>query len=369
MNIVARVSADKTKTYYTLEWGRKKGDRLATGIFTYNSPKNAIERNYNIQSLKNLDLVKSQTLLDLQTKGRGFLSPTKQKENFLDFYKKYVEKNRSDTNRSLPCSFSQFKKFVALDQRKDEDDQEDLFIASPDILPNFCERFLKFLLDRLQGETPKDYFMRFKKMLAVAVENGYFRESPAEKIASRGHEAGEKEVLEVPEILKLLDTPCRNNEVRKAAICSLWSGLRWCDIEVLTGWQIKQDHIVLQRQSKTGVPLTQPLHEVVAAIVGDLRNDELVFKLPSYDTCLDILLQWVNAAGIKKHITWHCLRHSVSDLLLEAGIDIHTVAAFLGQKTAKQVLERYRKRVRQKNIARASKALPLIDTGNDSISA
>lgn len=366
MNIVPRVSADGTKTFFTLEWGRKKGDRLATGIFTYVKPKNKIERDYNIQSLKNLDLIKAQTLVDLQTRGRGFVSPARMKENFFDFFDKYVKKNKSEKNRSLACCFSQFKKFVALDQGKTEDDTDDLRICASDILPNFCERFRKHLLDNLNGETPADYFMRFKKMLTVAQESGYFRESPAAKLKCFSHQSSEKDVLEVNEFLQLLQTHCRHMDVRKAVVCSLYSALRWCDVEPLEWWQIKTDKIVLRRQTKTGVPLTLPLHPVVAAVLGERGNpDERVFKLPSYDTVLDILQKWVTDAGIDKKITYHCLRHSVADILLAAGVDVHTVAGFLGQKNAKQVLERYKKRVRQNNINDASKALPVLDSSNN----
>jgi integrase len=47
----------------------------------------------------------------------------------------------------------------------------------------------------------------------MLLEDGYFRENPAEKIKCKFHP---------------------NNEVRKAAVCSLYNGFRWCDIEPLT---------------------------------------------------------------------------------------------------------------------------------------
>jgi integrase len=366
MNIVERLSTDKSKIYYTLEWGRKAGERFSTGIFTYAKPKNKIEREYNTESLANLDLLRSQTLLDLQTKGRGFVSPAKMKENFIDFFEKYADKNKSDNNRSLACCLSAFKKFTALDQGKLEIDAEDLSISAADISANYCERFRKYLLDNLNGETPADYFMRFKKMLIVAQESGYFRINPAEKLKCLSHPPGEKDVLEKHEYPLLLAAACKNLEVKKAVVSSLYSGLRWCDVKPLTWWQIKDDVIVLRRQTKTGVPLKVPLHPVIKAILGTPGEpNELVFKLPCYETVLDIIQDWVDAAGIKKKITYHCLRHSVSDILLEAGLDVHTVAAFLGQKTAKQILERYKKRVRQGNMEKASAALPDLDTVED----
>lgn len=360
MNIVERASTDGTKVFYTLEWGRKPGERVSTGIYTYTRPKNKIQRDYNIQSLSNLETLKAQTLLDLQTRGTNFVSPAKLKENFLRFFEKYLEKNRSENNRSLPCCLAAFKKFVAIEQGKPVTETDTLFICALDITPTFCERFRKYLLDNLNGETPADYFMRFKKMISVAQESGYFRINPTEKLKCKAHPTGEKDTLEEEEYPALLDAPCSNQEVRKAAIASMFMGFRWCDVQPLEWWQIREKTIVLRRQTKTGVPLEIPLHAMVNDILGPRgKSHDRVFKLPSYDTCLDILQNWVDAAGIDKHITWHCLRHGVSDILLEAGMDVHTVAAYLGQTTAKQILERYKKRVRKHNLQAASSKLPV----------
>jgi len=35
MNIIKRNSKDNLKTFYTIEWGRGQGERIATGIYTY----------------------------------------------------------------------------------------------------------------------------------------------------------------------------------------------------------------------------------------------------------------------------------------------------------------------------------------------
>jgi site-specific recombinase XerD len=38
------------------------------------------------------------------------------------------------------------------------------------------------------------------------------------------------------------------------------------------------------------------------------------------------LRDWVKAAGIKKHITLYCFRHTCATMLITAGADINTVS-------------------------------------------
>jgi len=39
---------------------------------------------------------------------------------------------------------------------------------------------------------------------------------------------------------------------------------------------------------------------------------------------------WIEASDIKKHVTFHCGRHSFASLLLENGVDIYTIKNLMG---------------------------------------
>src|SRR3712207_6847396 len=55
----------------------------------------------------------------------------------------------------------------------------------------------------------------------------------------------------------------------------------------------------------------------------------------SQDGANRVLGKWATDAGLNKHITWHCARHSFSVLLQRKGVDLATVAGMLGHTTLK----------------------------------
>ena len=61
--------------------------------------------------------------------------------------------------------------------------------------------------------------------------------------------------------------------------------------------------------SASGVVI--PLNDGLMRLVGSGNRDERIFPLPSHTMCLKALRKWVAKAGIDKHITWHCARHSL----------------------------------------------------------
>lgn len=81
-------------------------------------------------------------------------------------------------------------------------------------------------------------------------------------------------------------------------------------------------------------------HEVVRIPISDnaakflpKRGKGLVFNLPErYYYPFD---QWIKTTGIKKHITFHCARHTFACLLLSYGTDIYTTSKLLGHTSVK----------------------------------
>ncbi len=318
ITITPRLTHNK-KNFYTIEWGKKAGQRIATGIFSYVNPENQIQEQHNKEALDILEIKKSKLILEWQAVGTGSQPCHKYKNNFLEFYEEYVKKNKGDGNRHLECSLIHFKKFV-----------KNKYISPLDITEDCCERFRKYLLDHLNGETPANYFTRFKKVLKSATRQGYFKINPTQDISAKANKnKRRKNNLEADEYIQLLRTPCLNEEVSEAFILCCYTGLRWCDVRALDWGYVRSDSIVFNIvQEKTFVEHFITLHPIAKAIL-DKRNAQaeankksrFIFDLPTADGANKALGLWCKNAGIKKHITWNCARSSFSILLQDERVD------------------------------------------------
>lgn len=145
--------------------------------------------------------------------------------------------------------------------------------------------------------------------------------------------------LTVEEVQRLQDTPIKNNEVKRAFLFSCVSGLRlsdvrklkWSDLEVNNG---KARLAILQK--KTSTPLYLPINELQLQLMGSRGNDsDLVFALPTTNNIELILKKWTTEAGITKHITFHCARHTFAITLMSKGADVYTISKLMGHSNVK----------------------------------
>ena len=87
-----------------------------------------------------------------------------------------------------------------------------------------------------------------------------------------------------------------------------------------------------------------PLNDGLLGLIGRGEREALIFTLPSYTMCRKALRHWTAHAGIDKHITWHCARHSFAVNILNNGANIKTVASLLGHSGLKHT-EKYTRAV------------------------
>lgn len=356
MNIIKRPNKKGDRITFYYDFGRAPGQRPSTGVFIYTKPKDQVQKNHNKEALSLLEIKKSQLTIEKQAIGSAFIPTHKFKNNFLEYFQEYVRLNSRKGNRHLTNSLKHFRSFVGGD-----------YIAPIDITENLCKRFRQYLLDKYNGETPLNYYSRFKWVVNAATSDGYFQKNPSEKIFSKSNPSARlKENLEADEYLQLINTPCSNEEVRAAFIFSCYTGLRWVDVKKLQ-WDDISGNVLVTRiiQAKTGQPVTLTLHSIAKTIVDKqraknviaARKSRFVFMLPTANGANKVLNLWIGNAGIEKYITWSCARLSFSILLQDRNVDDATVAYLMGHTTTDQVRRTY-KRHRPKNQVETINQLP-----------
>ncbi|WP_447642622.1 MULTISPECIES: phage integrase SAM-like domain-containing protein [Chitinophagaceae] len=355
MNIMKRRNSKGDKILFYYDFGRAKGQRPSTGIFVYTRPKNAVEKSHNREALALLEVKKSEAILESQAVGSSYIPRHKFKDNFLDYFQEYINEHKRAGNRHLTGSLRNLKIFIKKD-----------FLAPIEINENFCKKFKRYLLDTFNGETPGNYYSRFKWVLASATSDGYFRVNPTANIYSESNPSVNlKENLEVEEYIELLNTPFFNEEVKMGFILSCYTGLRWIDVKLLK-WKDITGNTLTTRiiQKKTGRAVALTLHPIALTILKKKESlragddpGENVFLLPTQDGCNKVLATWIGLTSIKKHITWSCARLSFSILLKDRNVDDATIAYLMGHTTTYQVQKTY-KRHRPKDQQETISMLP-----------
>lgn len=136
----------------------------------------------------------------------------------------------------------------------------------------------------------------------------------------------------------LCETPCSDEQIKRAFLFSCFSGLRISDIKTLKWGDLKanSDGMAIEKlQVKTKQQITIPLSANALEWLPDRgagKDGGLVFVLPSYFTINRGVKKWAMDAGIKKDVTFHIARHTFATTLLSLGADIYTTSKLLGHK-------------------------------------
>ena len=226
---------------------------------------------------------------------------------------------------------------------------------------DFCKGFIDYLNTKAvaarvgeQHQTPRQlspntrntYFTRLAAALNKAVLDGLIATAPTKNF-TRKHgnrpqqQASKREYLTESELKALINTDCKCKEIREAFLFSCMCGLRWSDINALRWQDIHTNGNVWQietRMVKTQELLYLPLSEQAKAFIPERADKALsdrVFTLPSLFKAERVLKKWVESAGINKHITFHCGRHTFATLVITKGADVYTTRDLLGHTSVK----------------------------------
>lgn len=302
-------------------------------LYLIAKPRTPIERQINRETLELAKDIRAEREQELKEGTLGYRLKTKDL-NFWDYLQTYQDNYTKKDIRVVQLAIRRFKEFIDKEYR--------LYtrtIKTAQITPKMMGEFVEYLQTICKGTGAVTAWKRWKTLISNAVKESLFKKNPCTGIVCTSDEnILTKDILSMEEIRQLISTTYegQNMEVRKAFIFSLYTGIRYCDVKDLAFKNIDRENRLLSfEQNKTkghskysGV--TIPLNDGLLSLIGNGEDYELLFKLPSHTGCLKSLKSWTKKAGINKHITWHCGRHSFAVNILNNGANIKTVASLLG---------------------------------------
>ena len=270
--------------------------------------------------------------------------------NFLDYFQSYIDSYTKKDINMIKIALSRFKDFL---KETPEYNKFMKRIKPEQITRDMVEAYTEYLQTRSKGEGARSIYSRFKKVIKYAVEHDVMAKNPCTGIVIKVDDQQlKKDVLSMDEIQTLIATRYKNQNpnIRRAFIFCLYCGLRFCDVKDLTFKNVDYSNKLLRfeqnktkgHSAKSGVviPLNDGLLKLIGEPTDNDSRDKVIFPLPTYIACLRSVGRWVKRAGIDKHITWHCARHSFAVNILNNGANIKTVASLLGHSGVKHT-EKY----------------------------
>lgn len=314
------------------------------------SPRTPIERQQNKETLNLAQKIRFEREQELKESLHGYRLKRDRDINFLDYFQAYIDGYTKKDIRMVQIALCRFRDFL-----KDTPEYSKFAykIKPEQINKDMIEAFTEYLQSRSVGEGARSIYQRFKKVIKYAIEHDVMLKNPCNGIVIKIDEnILRKDVLSQDEIQRLIATHYDNENpnIQRAFIFCLYCGLRFCDVKDLTFANVDYSNKLLKfEQNKTKghsansgviIPLNDGLLRLIGEPTESQNKDSLIFPLPSYEMCLKALKRWVKRAGINKHISWHCARHSFAVNILNNGANIKTVASLLGHSGLKHT-EKY----------------------------
>lgn len=172
-------------------------------------------------------------------------------------------------------------------------------------------------------------------MLKIAYRDKWLRENINDFLDKIEAKEVKKEYLTLDEVKLLAQTPCEHEILKRASLFSCLTGLRISDILNLCWEDFElapdQGYCIRIKTQKTLTEATLPISYEAYELCGEPSSGK-VFRGLQRSMINYPLKKWLKQAGITKHITFHCFRHSYAVIQISLGTDIYTVSKMLTHK-------------------------------------
>lgn len=315
--------------------------RESTGLFLYGGKRlSSEEREHNRETEKVIEVIRSRRLIEVQT--QEHIGVEKNMTMLSDYLAKVGEsEGRSiTTRRNWRVMIGHVKK-AKIDRPISE------------LRVVHCADFRRYLLGlvaqgQLKQSSAHTRLSSFRAGLRTAYREGVITENLNERFDPIGlGEAAKKEFLTMEELTRLLATPTKYRGLRTLVFFAALTGLRTSELRELE-WSGIHDSpkgsVMTYYQRKTKRWKSRPMPTQARKLIGERPEYAgKVFPHIYSQTFLNtILRRWAEEAGIKQHLSMHCMRHTFATLQLSAGTQLKVVSEMLDHSSV-QMTEVYAK--------------------------
>jgi len=323
------------------------------GFYIFEKPKNPIEKISNTETIQIAESIRQQRE-NFINKPEIYSQYEKEQLRiqelgqlcFVAYFEKLAEKRKGSNYSSWLSALKYLKTFTNGN------------LKFSDLNEMFLEDFKEYLLTTKSNKSNKttllqnsavSYFNKVKAALKQAYKDGILQTDINAKVKPIKTAETRREYLTLEELNSLVKTDSNNPLLKRAALFSALTGLRFSDIQKMTWSELEyiqgQGYFLKFSQKKTKGVEDLPISEQAYSFSNgeenpkDMPQDKPVFEGLKYSAYHNKhLFQWIGKAGITKDITFHCFRHTFATLQLFNGTDIYTVSKMLGHKDLKTTL-------------------------------
>lgn len=343
---------------YIAETG-KETRREFLKIYLFEKPISAVQKEHNRVCKAKAESIRSERDLQYINKSFDFTDKLSAKRDFLEYFlAKTKKRNKSKGNYDNWYGAYKYLNSYTNGQCKFGNVDE-----------KFCEGFKEYLKNvksiksstvGLAQNSQYSYYNKFRAAVKEAFEERLFAVNPVLRVKGISQAETQREFLTLEELKALFETDCDQPVLKRAAIFSALTGLRWSDMIKLS-WKevqgsIQDGYFIRFTQQKTQGIETLPIADQAYEQLGERgKPEDRIFQGLKYSAYTNVQLsRWVLIAGITKKITFHCFRHTYATLQLTMGTDIYTVSKLLGHRHLKTT-EVYAKVIDKKKIDAAKR--------------
>jgi site-specific recombinase XerC len=311
-------------------------ERKSLGLNYEVNPKNQFDRKEKKEALRLAEAIILKRETEFQSNkaglGKSYLAET----NFFDFFESHLDKTKMSLNNRKAYQ-NVISKLIEYRGR---------YVLINQVDYEYCRGFGQFLVNGvkkdgqpLSSSTIDSYFKKLTIICKELVQQDILKKNPALGVKLPKVKHKRKEVLSKEEILKAIETECKTKVIKDFFIFSCFTGLdnetcmqlRWKNYVIEDG-----THKLKFTRSKTdhsyGFPLSKEAIDWLSKLERKADDDKIFVGLTTGGHKNNLLLLWIKDAGITKHITPHCGRHTFCYHFYKKTKELFTVMNIMGHK-------------------------------------